>query len=243
MFYRTCNSTVVECERVPFRFLINAHKSCKGSTKVMNIFVDGQRLATETFKMNGHWNQGHKDQWLVRAHSFTATRPKTTIAFESVTQSCGCMLLDDMRVVPAVSSWWQPSPKAPQGGGHRRFLQNASPGSYFGSTVAAPAKCPWDIFDDRVWELDKICCSDHSVCKAGKPPSICSPLCALALRGFVNDCKPILQLQTNGHILLDFEQKCLATGTVNVPLFIDAISTVSFNSHSNPVYQSTEIRF
>eukprot|EP01048_Picozoa_sp_COSAG05_P018222 COSAG05_NODE_2626_length_2827_cov_6.326979_1_plen_911_part_10 len=79
-------------------FAINTNNDCNcgSSTKVMRVYAGGNLLATERLRRKCSWN----NRYTVKTIIFTPTQPKTTIAFESVSNSCGCMLIDDVRVVP-----------------------------------------------------------------------------------------------------------------------------------------------
>ena len=88
----------------------------------------------------------HKQEWEIRGHTLTAAGPTITVAFESINDSCGCMLIDDVQLIPAADAWFVPKGGK---GGHRRQLQD-----FFSHSVAFEANCVWDEIDDRLREID-----------------------------------------------------------------------------------------
>eukprot|EP01043_Picozoa_sp_COSAG02_P044667 COSAG02_NODE_4013_length_5905_cov_4686.361178_2_plen_1058_part_00 len=203
-------------------YQLNAHQGCGDATKRMNTYVDGILLAEEHFKRSGNWADHHQ-QWQTKGYSVLAAGPTITIAFESVSDSCGCMLLDDVQLIPAADAWYVPS----QGnGGHRRAQD------FFSNSVAYSAACVWDEIDDRLLEIDSICCA-HDACDGLSAPQTCPPLCSIAFHGFMSECATTVASLANAEFLQTFEQTCLSAGTVNVPLFIDALSHAECCSSRN----------
>jgi hypothetical protein len=212
-------------------YAINGHQHCGLATKTMKVFVGSKLIALETFKRSGKW-QDHSHEWVLRAHTVQATKPLTPVVFESVSNSCGCMLLDDVQMVPRSASWWQPAAVvggSSVGGGHRRQMQA---GSVFSTLVTSSSKCPWDNFDEHLFELEKVCCM-HDTCTGKSPPTKCTPLCAIGMRSFMRSCKTTLGLLAQHRTMEVFAQHCHDEGSINVPLFVDALSNAKCCSSRN----------
>jgi hypothetical protein len=230
----TCGGTAGRVEQVVagttagqeyvLTYQLNAHQGCGGNEKRMNTYVDGALLAEETFKRSGNWAD-HQQQWQTKGYTVVAAGPTVTLAFESISDSCGCMLLDDVQLIPAADAWYVPAPTNP-GGGHRRAQD------FFSSSVAYSAACVWDEIDDRLLEIDSICCA-HDACDGLSAPQQCPPLCSIAFHGFMAECGTTVASLSNAQELETFEQTCLSAGTVNIPLFIDALSHAECCSSRN----------
>jgi len=77
------------------RYAINAHASCGGSTKSMNVYVDDVLLVTETKDRCGDWS-AFAGCWTDKVHDVTAASTATKLTFKSLDDSCGCMTLDEV---------------------------------------------------------------------------------------------------------------------------------------------------
>ena len=69
-------------------------------------------------------------------------------------------------------------------------------------------------------------------CASDQPPH-CTPMCAIAFHGFMAECGTTVDSLANGAALRAFEQTCLGTGTINLPVFIDALSHAECCSSKN----------
>ena len=89
-------------------YALNAHQGCGENVKRMNVYIDGVLLVAESFKRSGNWAD-HRQEWLIKGHTVTAAGASITVAFESVNDSCGCMLLDDVQLIPAADAVSSPA--------------------------------------------------------------------------------------------------------------------------------------
>merc|ERR1711998_158935 len=69
-------------------FDYNAHASCGGNTKQMQVQVAGTTIATISKTRCGGWS----------SYDIKAAGASTTIVFAAVDSSCGCMTLDNVSV-------------------------------------------------------------------------------------------------------------------------------------------------
>ena len=76
-------------------YAINAHASCGGSTKTMNVYVNDVLLVTETKSRCGDWS-AFAGCWTNRMHDVSATGETTKLTFKALDDSCGCMVLDEV---------------------------------------------------------------------------------------------------------------------------------------------------
>jgi hypothetical protein len=237
-FLDTCGQTAGRLEQVVqtvpgtsylLSYALNGHQGCGGATKTMDVFIDGQLLAHESFHRSGSW-ANHNNEWVVSSHQVTAASSTVTVAFQATTSSCGCMLIDDVQMIPSNTSWWQPAGGGGQvaGGGHRRTQTD----DFFTSSVAVGQACPWDVVDDRIYEVERICCA-AGTCAANQPPSVCTPLCAVAFHGFWRDCRATIELMASRQGFEAFDAVCTSAGTVNMGLFLDALSHAECCSSRN----------
>ena len=149
-------------------YALNGHQGCGGDVKTMDVFVDGQLLASEAFTRSGSW-ANHQQEWELVAHLISTHGATTLIAFQSTTSSCGCMLLDDVQMVASSESWWQPAD------GHRRTQD------FFVDSAAYSSTCPWDLLDDKLLEISEICCA-NGACVGDDQPIACSPFCSIVFQ-------------------------------------------------------------
>ena len=84
---------------------------------------------------------------------------------------------------------------------------------------------------DRL-EIDRICCA-HDACDGMAPPQQCTPMCSIAFHGFMHQCSRTVDSLANAEMLHVFDDTCTNAGTVNVPLFIDALSRAECCSSRN----------
>eukprot|EP00747_Dinoflagellata_sp_TGD_P065138 gnl/TRDRNA2_/TRDRNA2_154227_c1_seq2.p1 gnl/TRDRNA2_/TRDRNA2_154227_c1~~gnl/TRDRNA2_/TRDRNA2_154227_c1_seq2.p1 ORF type:complete len:639 (-),score=95.05 gnl/TRDRNA2_/TRDRNA2_154227_c1_seq2:333-2249(-) len=82
-------------------YMINAHASCGGKTKKMNVYVDDALLVTEEYVRDHGWADIGQT-WESKQHVVQASGSMMKLDFESGTTSCGCMLLDDVKLMKLV---------------------------------------------------------------------------------------------------------------------------------------------
>jgi hypothetical protein len=123
-------------------------------------------------------------------------------------------------------------------GGHRRAQGAAGPppppSPYGGMAKWAdtPAACPWNHIDERIREVNDICCGHtpaeaDAVCPNGAPPRACSAACAVAFHAMSTECGTTLSNLAgdfNSLAFTDFDAQCTSTQTVDPVAFLDAIS-------------------
>jgi len=95
-----------------------------------------------------------------------------------------------------------------------------------GLKLATPDSCPWDAIDERMREVNQVCCGDDaSACVDGQPPPSCSPLCAVAFHALWSDCDGILTqlLDEDGPRFAQFEHTCTSRASINAVSLLDAL--------------------
>ena len=107
--------------------------------------------------------------------------------------------------------------------------------------IETPGDCPWDTIDDRLDEVNAVCCAadgaDPDVtCPRGGPPRACSPLCAVTFHSLAGDCGQKLQSlagATNAASFTAFEQLCVSAQSVDPMYFLNAIASATCCSSEN----------
>lgn len=87
--------TTVADKVYELNFKVNAHGGCGDDLKSTNVYIDGELLASIDKDRCGGW-AGYANCWSQETLAVTAAGDTTTIKFESVDNSCGCMTLDDV---------------------------------------------------------------------------------------------------------------------------------------------------
>jgi hypothetical protein len=99
--------------------------------------------------------------------------------------------------------------------------------------IETPNDCVWDTFDDRLNEVNEICCAadgadPDATCPRGGPPRACSPLCAVTFHSLTVDCgQKLLSLagERQAASFTAFDELCTSERSVDPMVFLDAIAT------------------
>ena len=101
--------------------------------------------------------------------------------------------------------------------------------------IETPNDCVWDTFDDRLNEVNEVCCAadgadPDATCPRGGPPRACSPLCAVTFHSMTVDCGDKLlslagERQAAGFTA--FDELCTSERSVDPMVFLDAIATAT----------------
>jgi hypothetical protein len=101
--------------------------------------------------------------------------------------------------------------------------------------IETPNDCVWDNFDDRLNEVNEVCCAadgadPDATCPRGGPPRACSPLCAVTFHSLTVDCGDKLlslagERQAAGFTA--FDGLCTSERSVDPMVFLDAIATAT----------------
>lgn len=92
--------TTVSGTTYKLMFDYNAHGSCGGSTKEMQVVVDSAVIATVSKTRCGGWSD-YSNCWSTMSYDITAASDATTVEFVAVDTSCGCMTLDNVSMKAA----------------------------------------------------------------------------------------------------------------------------------------------
>ena len=101
--------------------------------------------------------------------------------------------------------------------------------------IETPIDCVWDTFDDRLNEVNEICCAadgadPDATCPRGEPPRACSPLCAVTFHSLTVDCgEKLLSLagERQAAGFTAFDELCTSERSVDPMVFLDAIATAT----------------
>jgi hypothetical protein len=101
--------------------------------------------------------------------------------------------------------------------------------------IETPNDCVWDTFDDRLNEVNEICCAadgadPDATCPRGGPPRACSPLCAVTFHSLTVDCgEKLLSLagERQAASFTAFDELCTSERSVDPMVFLDAIATAT----------------
>ena len=101
--------------------------------------------------------------------------------------------------------------------------------------VETAATCPWDLLDDRLDEVNSVCCGEDpdAACPRGAPPRECSALCAVTFHSLVSNCEETLLAlagRANGARFTAFDQLCTSAESVDPLVFLDAIANAECES-------------
>eukprot|EP01052_Picozoa_sp_SAG31_P034060 SAG31_NODE_3925_length_3746_cov_2.099260_3_plen_247_part_00 len=106
--------------------------------------------------------------------------------------------------------------------------------SLFLDSAIFSATCVWDEIDDRLAEIDRVCCAQNACDQTpAGTPEVCSPMCSIAFHGFMAQCSTSVDSLANAQALETFDAACVNAGAINVPLFIDALSSAQCCSSRN----------
>lgn len=101
--------------------------------------------------------------------------------------------------------------------------------------IETPNDCAWDTFDDRLDEVNEVCCAadgaDPDVtCPRGSPPQSCSSLCAVVFHKLSGDCgDKLLSLagERQAASFTAFDELCTSDRSVDPMVFLNAIATAT----------------
>ena len=107
--------------------------------------------------------------------------------------------------------------------------------------IETPAACPWDSFDDRLNEVNEVCCAADGAdpdtrCPRGGPPRDCSPLCAVTFHSFSMVCGEKLASLVSERTATSFsrfDELCTSDASVDPLVFLDAIANADCCSDSH----------
>ena len=104
--------------------------------------------------------------------------------------------------------------------------------------IETPNDCAWDTFDDRLNEVNEVCCAadgadPDATCPRGGPPRACSALCAVTFHSLTVDCgEKLLSLagERQAASFTAFDELCTSERSVDPMVFLNAIATATCKS-------------